>query len=113
MSIEILYRHTDVDDPNDVVGVHGMSGLLGSCLVGVLADPGECAIQDEGPSWCANPGTVTRSWRQLWIQTWCSVVAGLYCFAVTFLIVHVMYSYFPMLQAYEQQDCTRDELAHG
>ena len=37
----------------DVWGVHGMGGFIGTVLLGVLADPSECADGDAAPSWCA------------------------------------------------------------
>ena len=41
----------------DVWGVHGMGGFIGTVLLGVLADPEECgASAAVAPSYCVNPG---------------------------------------------------------
>lgn len=40
----------------DVWGVHGMGGFMGTLLLGVLADPEECADVIVAPAYCVNPG---------------------------------------------------------
>ena len=41
----------------DVWGVHGMGGFVGTLLLGVLADPEECGSIESAPAYCVNPGT--------------------------------------------------------
>merc|ERR1712137_270855 len=59
----------------------------------------------------ANPGTCTRSWKQLWIQMVCAVVSAAYSFGVTALIFKIMFYFRPRLETWEDQETTRDEIS--
>merc|ERR1712137_534192 len=85
----------------------------GTIFVGVLTDPSECLDGQNAPSWCSNPGTVCRSWTQFKIQLGCAIAAAGYSFVVTHVLVNVMFSCFPILTTSEEQETTRDILAHG
>jgi len=105
----------EVDDAVDAAGVHGIGGLLGTFLVGIMADPAECGNLHMAPEWCADPGSVTRSWRQLLVQVIGGVFGGAYSFALTFLILKVMtmLGAVPILSRYEDQAMARDSRQHG
>lgn len=110
-----LIDKVGLDDAVDTVGVHGVGGWLGSVLLGVLADPVACASLETAPHWCANPGSVTRSWRQLQIQMICATVASLYAFVVTYLILSAMkhFNFISVLSTFSEQETARDMLQHG
>lgn len=113
-SSEWLKHNTKLDDSCDTFGVHGMAGFLGTILVGVIADPAECANAKTAPQWCANPGTVNRSLWQAWIQTVCAVVSAAYSIIVSYIIVKVMYTLcFKRLSTWQEQYGTRDVAAFG
>eukprot|EP00404_Azadinium_spinosum_P032533 CAMPEP_0180566834 /NCGR_PEP_ID=MMETSP1037_2-20121125/6286_1 /TAXON_ID=632150 /ORGANISM="Azadinium spinosum, Strain 3D9" /LENGTH=489 /DNA_ID=CAMNT_0022583889 /DNA_START=10 /DNA_END=1479 /DNA_ORIENTATION=- len=73
-------------------------------------DPEECADVKTAPAWCANPGTVTRSWRQVRIQLVCATLTAVYCCTATYLILKLMTirGIVPILKHYEDQDSARD-----
>lgn len=113
-SIELIDLYTNLDDTLDTFSVHGVAGFLGMCLVGIVADPApECAVYNKGPTWCANPGTVTRSLPQFLIQTWAAIVAAVYSMFVTFVLLRAIYCFFPKLKDYESQELARDPEQYG
>lgn len=91
-----IYK-SGLDDACDTVGVHGVGGFLGTIFVGCLSDPAECASSDP-PVWCANPGTCTRSWNQLRIQTICAIVSACFACVATYCLlkVFVMFGMSPL-----------------
>jgi len=114
-AVEFIRHKTTLDDACDTFGVHGMAGFLGTVFVGVLADPAECSLGGDikPPRWCANPGTVTRSWHQFVVQLGCAIVAALYSLVATYILMKALYSFYPILKTYEEQDTVRDLIAHG
>merc|ERR1712151_41321 len=112
-AVEIIKHKTNLDDACDTFGVHGMAGFLGTIFVGILADPEECLDHTNAPTWCANPGTVTRSWNQFKIQLGCAVAAAGYSLVVTYFLCKVLFMFFPLLETSEQQETARDILGHG
>jgi len=110
---EFIKHKTTLDDTCDTFGVHGMAGFLGTVFVGTLADPPECQDRETAPDWCANPGTVARSFDQFFKQSLCAVVSAGYALVVTYAMCKVLFSYFPLLDTYELQETTRDWIAHG
>lgn len=102
-----------IDDTCDTVGVHGMGGLIGTLLVGVLSDPPECQEAGTAPEWCANPGTVARSWEQFKIQAFCGVVAAIYSAIVSYFLAMVVCSFAGPMDTYEQQAEAKDALGFG
>jgi Amt family ammonium transporter len=133
-AVELVKKKTNLDDTCDTFGVHGMAGFLGTIFVGVLSDPEICLCTgseppdfcqledgsfDKAPDWCANPGTVTRSWHQFQVQAFCTVVASLYSVSVTYvltlLITKTNLRLFGegVLKTAEQQETTRDEAMYG
>jgi Amt family ammonium transporter len=111
-AVEFIKHKTKLDDPCDTFGVHGMAGFLGTIFVGVLSDPPECLAKDP-PDFCANPGTVARSFSQFMIQLLCAVVSAGYSVVVTALLVKTLYTFVPLLKTYDEQETVRDAIAHG
>jgi len=72
----------DMDDALDVWGVHGMGGVIGTVLLGILADDVECADADLAPGYCVNPGTITAGREQLGKQ----IVAAAFCAAYSVIV---------------------------
>jgi len=83
-------EHLEWDDGADVWGVHGMGGFVGTILTGALADGPECGDRLQAPEWCANPGTITNSARTFGVQLMGAVVAAVYAFTVTAVIIVLM-----------------------
>eukprot|EP00929_Paragymnodinium_shiwhaense_P012160 TRINITY_DN11888_c0_g1_i4.p1 TRINITY_DN11888_c0_g1~~TRINITY_DN11888_c0_g1_i4.p1 ORF type:complete len:474 (+),score=74.73 TRINITY_DN11888_c0_g1_i4:153-1424(+) len=83
-------KKVGLDDALDVWGVHGVGGFLGTILLGALADPSECADASTSPSWCVNPGTVTRSGEQFGKQVLGACVAASYSFVVSAVFLKVL-----------------------
>lgn len=106
-----LQKALDLDDALDVWGVHGMGGFIGTVLVGVLADPDECG-ETPAPSYCVNPGTVTRSGAQVCKQLLAVSVCAAYSFAVTLVILKVM-SLFCRIVPTEKECRNLDAALHG
>lgn len=106
-------KKTPLDDTCDTLGVHGMGGFLGTILVGVLSDSVECSDKDDAPDWCANPGTVYRSFTQIYIQTICAVASACYAFMVTYVLCKIMLYVRPNSQSEEQQARTKDIPSFG
>jgi len=112
-----LRKKLRADDALDVWGVHGMGGFLGTCLLGLLADPAECAEGGSQPSWCVNPGSVTRSGEQFGKQ----VAAASLCAAYSFVITVVLLKFIGLLTSIvptpeEQEDLDMSmhgEMAHS
>lgn len=110
-TVQAVKSSKHLDDPCDTLGVHGIGGFLGTILVGVLADPYECSLSDTAPVWCANPGTVTRSWHQTYIQSICAVVAAAYSAIATYLLLSMMSQFRSPLKTYAQQETARDAIS--
>eukprot|EP00931_Biecheleriopsis_adriatica_P102547 TRINITY_DN774_c0_g1_i1.p1 TRINITY_DN774_c0_g1~~TRINITY_DN774_c0_g1_i1.p1 ORF type:complete len:523 (-),score=80.78 TRINITY_DN774_c0_g1_i1:241-1611(-) len=104
-------KNSGLDDACDTLGVHGVGGFLGTILVGVIADPWECSLTDTAPAWCANPGTVTRSWNQVYIQTVCAIASALFSIVVTYFILKMMQKCRPLLKTWHDQETTRDVIS--
>lgn len=93
----------DWDDALDVWGVHGVGGALGTILTGVFAF---AAINGVNGLFAGNP-------RQLGIQTLGVVIAAIYAFVVTFVILKLIGLVVPVRvsEAIEAQGL--DEVLHG
>jgi Amt family ammonium transporter len=81
-----------VDDALGVVYTHGMAGLLGGLLVGVLADPGMTQYIGVGKAASVSVGGVfyTHSWHQLWEQFRAAVWVILWTALMTAMIMYVL-----------------------
>lgn len=69
------------DDTLDVWGFHGMAGLFGTLLVGIFADP---ALGSATGLIYGGGG------HQLLVQAGAVLIAGLYCFIVTTILVKII-----------------------
>ena len=79
----LLFRAgTRLDDSLDVVAAHGVGGVVGALLTGVLA---EKSWNDAGAN-----GVILGNWRQLGIQTIAVLVTIVYSAVVTFLVVKLI-----------------------
>lgn len=108
-----LVKRAGIDDTCDTIGVHGFGGFIGTIFVGTLSDPPICQ-GDAPPEWCANPGTVARSWDQFRIQTICGVSAAVFSTVMTMIIVKTLSMvHHPLLLTYEEQESARDEASFG
>lgn len=107
-----LRKKLRVDDALDVWGVHGMGGFLGTCLLGLLADPSECGEGGAQPSWCVNPGTVTRSGEQFGKQLAAASFCAAYSFVVTVVLLKIIGLVAPIVPTSEEQE-NLDQAMHG
>ncbi|CAE8584816.1 unnamed protein product [Polarella glacialis] len=108
-----LRKKLGLDDALDVWGVHGMGGFIGSVLLGVLADPEECGDKATAPTFCVNPGTITRSGEQLGKQLAASVLCAVYSFVVTIVILKLINLVVPIKPDSEQVRSGLDLAEHG
>lgn len=99
-------------DGMGIFSVHAVAGVIGSVLVGALSDGEECADSTTAPSWCVNPGSVTRSFKQVGLQLLAAVVTALYSFAVSYLILMVLGRFQQLTPALEHQS-SYDLKEHG
>jgi len=107
-----LRKKLRVDDALDVWGVHGMGGLMGTCLLGLLADPSECGEGGAQPSWCVNPGTVTRSGEQFGKQVAAAFLCAAYSFVVTVVLLKLIGLVATIVPSSEEQE-DLDRAMHG
>lgn len=105
----------DLDDAVDAFAIHGVGGLCGTLMVGIFADPSACQDEKTSPEWCANPGTVARSFHQTMVQLLCGLSAGMYSLIVTMIILKFMQLMHiaPILSHAEQQHALKDHEQHG
>lgn len=75
----LLYRaRTRLDDSLDVIAAHGVGGVVGALLTGVLAQKSWNGTAD---------GVIAGNWRQLGVQAIAVLVTIVYSMTATFLIV--------------------------
>jgi len=72
------------DDSLDVVGIHGVGGLVGSLLLGVFASK---AVNPGGAD-----GLLTGNTAQLVSQVMGVVVVGVYAFAVSWILIKILHT---------------------
>lgn len=102
------------DDTVDVWGTHGVAGLIGSCLVGALADSSDCRVDASlAPEWCVNPGPAAgvRSWQQFGIQILVNLIAAVYSTIVSYLLMLCMSKMMELKPGREGESV--DEAEHG
>src|SRR6202034_2689700 len=81
-----------VDDALGVVYTHGMAGLLGGLLVGILADPGMVEYGVKGKNFAGTGAFVVEGWfyghsfHQLWEQFLAAVWIIGYTTVATFIL---------------------------
>jgi Amt family ammonium transporter len=78
----LLYRtRTRLDDSLDVIAAHGVGGVVGALMTGVLAQKTWNGTAD---------GVIAGNWRQLGIQAIAVLVTIVYSAVATFVIVKVI-----------------------
>jgi Amt family ammonium transporter len=79
----LLYRaRTRLDDSLDVIAAHGVGGIVGALLTGVLAQK---SWNDAG-----GDGIIAGNWRQFGVQVIAVVATSVYSVVVTFLVVKLI-----------------------
>lgn len=96
----MLVKQIGLDDALNVWGASGLGGFLGTVLCGALADPGICSRANP-PSYCVNPGTVSRSWGQFVKQTLAACFCAVYSSLVTYLLLWLINVYVPIVPEQE------------
>lgn len=104
----LVRQKAKLDDACDAVGIHGAGGFLGSVLVGALADDKHCLDVSTADEWCVNPGTVARSLEQMGIQACCGIFVAIYSFAMSILIMKVIFAFTLKLETYTTQQLAYD-----
>ena len=102
-----LMPRLKVDDPLGVFPGHGVAGLTGGLLTGVLADPNVSQYVDHGLT-----GAVFGNFYQLEVQAFAAGVTIVYSFCVTFAIFKVIGRIMP-LQESESTLKVGDLAIHG
>lgn len=93
----------DWDDALDVWGVHGVGGILGSILVGVLAEPSVNGVS----------GLIFGDFHQFWIQLFAVILTGVYSFIVTFGILKILNKFESVRVSEEIEIEGLDSALHG
>ena len=98
--VKILLKY---DDSLDAFGVHGIGGIIGSLMVGVLASP---LIQPSvSGSWFGNT-------HQLWVQTLAVCVTIVFSGGMTFIIFKVVDKIFGIRATEEEESIGLDLSQH-
>ena len=93
----------DWDDALDVWGVHGVGGILGSILVGVFASSAVNKIS----------GLIEGNIHQFGVQVLGVIIAVVYSFVVTFIILKVLNTFNPVRVSSEAEEEGLDKAVHG
>ncbi|MGB5684951.1 MAG: ammonium transporter [Candidatus Electrothrix sp.] len=93
------------DDSLDVVGIHGVGGLVGSLLLGVFASK---AVNPGGAD-----GLLTGNISQLLSQVMGVVVVGLYAFVVSWVLIKVLHTTMGMRLTEENEEQGMDYTEHS
>jgi len=102
--IAVQFRmRRDWDDALDVWGVHGIGGALGTILTGFFAVAAINGIN----------GAIVGNWRQLGIQALGVLIAAVYAFVVTYVILKVINIFLPVRVSKEVETQGLDEALHG
>jgi Amt family ammonium transporter len=102
--VSIKYR-LGYDDSLDVVGIHMVGGILGTILIGLIADP----AAPNGVAGLFYGGGLDLLWR----QTVAVVVVVVYCFAVTWLIAKALDKTMGLRVHEDSEDEGLDVSVHG
>ncbi|MBN7772151.1 ammonium transporter [Clostridium aminobutyricum] len=95
-------KKVDWDDALDVWGVHGVGGILGSILVGVFAEKSINGID----------GLIYGDVHQFGVQVLATLIASVYAFVVTYLILKVINRFLPVRVSEEVEIIGLDAAIH-
>lgn len=113
-SVELRKRWLSgfLDDALDVWGCHGIGGMCGAILVGVLSDPPECApgVGLAFPAYCVNGNTAFRSWTSFGKQIAAVVICAAWCTTITPIILKLLSLIMKLSPSSEDVE---NELEHG
>lgn len=97
-------RKLGYDDSLDAFGVHGIGGLVGAILTGVLASP---LIQ------ASESGAIYGNWHQLWVQIVASVATIVFSGIGTYLIFKLVDATLGLRVSDKVEAIGLDETQHG
>lgn len=92
------------DDSLDAFGVHGIGGILGAILTGLLATP---AVQS------ACSGAIAGNWHQVWVQFIATIATIAYSGLGTFLIFKLTEKVMGVRATVNEEAVGLDETQHG
>lgn len=98
----IFRKKMDWDDALDVWGVHGVGGILGSILVGVFAEKSVNGIN----------GLIYGDVHQFGVQVFATLIASVYAFIVTYLILKVINIFLPVRVSEKEEEIGLDVSIH-
>ena len=98
-SAKLVQERLAFDDALEVWRAHGMGGVTGALLLGILASQG---IDD-----------VSASAHQFLMQLLGVIIVAVYSFIVTYIILKVINSFSPIRVTKEQEETGLDESLHG
>ncbi|XP_037032917.1 ammonium transporter 1-like isoform X2 [Bradysia coprophila] len=86
-NISMSFKHwLKIDDAFDVFVIHGVGGIAGNLLTGILADKSVAAVDGQ----IIAGGWIDGNWMQIGIQAMDTVVGFLYAFVMTTVILFVI-----------------------
>jgi Amt family ammonium transporter len=101
----IVWRpRTRVDETLDVLAAHGVAGFVGILFIGFVAQAGWNGVSD---------GLLYGNAEQLWDQVKAAVVAPIYAFGATFVLLKVIGAMMPLRATEHQEALGMDIVAHG
>jgi Amt family ammonium transporter len=101
----LLWRaRTRLDDSLDVVSAHGVGGVVGALLTGVLADRAWNGVAD---------GAMFGSWSQLWVQTLAIVATVAYSALGTYVILKLIVLLAKLRATSREEGIGLDVTQHG
>jgi Amt family ammonium transporter len=102
----LLFRaSTRLDDSLDVIAAHGVGGMVGALLTGVLAQK---SWNDAG-----GDGVIAGNWHQLGVQAIAVVTTIVYSAVVTFLVVKLVAFVIPLRADERDEGLGLDVTQHG
>jgi Amt family ammonium transporter len=101
----LLYRvRTRLDDSLDVVAAHGVGGVTGALLTGVLAQKSWNGVAD---------GALFGNWGQLWSQVVAVVATIVFSAIATFVILKIVGALSAVRAAPNEEGLGLDVTQHG
>jgi Amt family ammonium transporter len=102
--VAVIKPKLGYDDALDAFGVHGIGGILGAILTGLLATP---LVQS------AYSGAFQGNWHQVWVQLIAVVSTIVYSGIGTFLLFKITEKIFGLRATDTEEAVGLDETQHG